>query len=136
MRAHYALDQRRDDRRGPGCKFACFQMHVNLATQIRKRGAQVCCAGRKTVVHDHDAILIDDCLLKGTRPQIESDVNFVHADVSSFWLLETLKGTTGLLSRRRHLLLETYLKARTFIVPLDRSGGCAFCIIIGPAEVE
>ena len=125
MRADYALDQWGDDRRGPWCQLARFQMHVNLAMQSRKGVAQVRFAGWETAVHHHGALVVEGSLLKRTRPQIQSDVNFVHADVS-FSLNNQVLEKAGSLSRWRHLLLETYLKARTFIVPLDASGGRVF----------
>src|SRR5450432_2923022 len=59
-------------------------MHVNLTTQISKRLAQVCFTGWETAIHGLGALVVDSSLLKRTRPHVESDVNFLHADVSSF----------------------------------------------------
>src|SRR6185437_11740649 len=85
MRTHYTLDQRGNYCGGPRRQLTRFQMHVDLTTQIRKGAAQVCFAGGETAIHRLHALVVDGCLLKRTRPQIEPDVNFVHADVSSFW---------------------------------------------------
>jgi hypothetical protein len=58
-------------------------VHLNLATLIRECRSQVCFTGRETSIHFNRAIGLDGYLLKITRPQIESDVNYLHADVSS-----------------------------------------------------
>jgi hypothetical protein len=58
-------------------------MHVHLALLIRKGGAQIRFTSRETSIHLNRAIAPDAYLLKTTRPKIESDVNYLHADVSS-----------------------------------------------------
>src|SRR2546421_6818491 len=59
-------------------------MHVNLAPLIRECSPQVCFAGGEATIHSHRAITVHGYLLKTTRPHVESDVNCLHADVSSF----------------------------------------------------
>src|SRR5260370_22934774 len=58
-------------------------MHVYLAPLIRKCRAQICFTGSETSIRGHRPISADGHLLKSTRPEIESDVNYLHADVSS-----------------------------------------------------
>jgi len=65
-------------------------MHVDLTTLIGKGFDQIGFAGGKLAVHLTHPSFIDRYLMKITRPQINSDVNLVHADVSSFDFEKTI----------------------------------------------
>src|SRR5687767_10647185 len=84
MRADHAGDQGRDNGGSPGRQLTSFKMHMDLPMQICQRAAQVGLAGGETAIHSNGALVAEGRLLKRTRPEIESDVNFLHADVSSF----------------------------------------------------
>src|SRR6185436_13018523 len=84
MRTDHPAHQRPDDGNGPWRQLARFQMHVYLATLIGKGFDQIGFAGDELPIHLTHPGFIDRYLMKITRPKIESDVNYVHADVSSF----------------------------------------------------
>jgi hypothetical protein len=60
-------------------------------------GPQLSFTGGETSIHFNRAIGPDGYLLKTTRPQIESDVNYLHADVSSLKVLEKAKGKSRMI---------------------------------------
>src|SRR4030095_9971777 len=83
MRTDDALHQRANNSADPRGQLARFQVHLNFTAQISEGLSQIGFAGGELadVANGPDRINCD--LLKHTRPEIESDVNLVHADVSS-----------------------------------------------------
>src|SRR5260370_35564189 len=71
-------------------------MHVDPTILIRKCRPQASFTGGETSIHFNRAISPNGYLLKTTRPEIESDVECVHADVSSF---DLCKKPLGIKSR-------------------------------------
>src|SRR5260370_23222152 len=67
-------------------------MHVYLTLQVRKGFDQMGFAGGEVPIHSAHPMVIQSHLLKITRPEIKSDVNCVHADVSSFDLFANTIG--------------------------------------------
>jgi len=63
--------RRAEQKHAAEARLACSHAHYALEP------------GGVTAVQGHDALVVVSCLMKRTRPQIESHVNFVHADVSS-----------------------------------------------------
>ena len=57
-------------------------MHVYLTLQVREGFDQIGFAGGEVAIHSAHPIVIQSHLLKITRPEIEPDVNYAHADVS------------------------------------------------------
>jgi hypothetical protein len=82
MRADHPLDQRRNYRSSPGRQLPSFQVHVYLTLQVREGFDQIAFAGAEVPIHSAHPIVIQSHLLKITRPEIEPDVNYAHADVS------------------------------------------------------
>jgi hypothetical protein len=83
MGTDHALHQRLDHGRSPGCQFAGFQMHVQLTAQVSEGLFQIQFTGAEAAIHSRRASARDGYLMKRTRPKIESDINYAHADVSS-----------------------------------------------------
>src|SRR5512132_3143554 len=107
MRTDNALNQRADNGGDPGGQLARFQVHLNITAQISECLSQISFAGRKPAIVANCPDRIDGYLLKHTRPEIESDVNLVHADVSS---LKQVLEKAGSLSCWRHLRLTLNLE--------------------------
>jgi hypothetical protein len=59
-----------------------FQVHVDLTLQVREGFDQIGFAGLEVAIHSAHPMVIQNHLLEITRPKIESDVNYAHADVS------------------------------------------------------
>src|SRR5258705_1852465 len=108
-------------------------MDVYLVLQVREGFDQIGFTGAEVAINSAHPMVIQSHLLKITRPQIEPDVNYAHADVSfpknRYW-------KSRIVSCRRHLLLETYFVSPTFIVPLDASGGRVFRNLIRPLMLD
>jgi hypothetical protein len=106
-------------------------VHLNVTSQISECLSQISFAGREPAIVVNCPDRIDGYLLKYSRPEIEYDINLVHADVSS---LKQVLEKAGSLSCWRHLRLNLFERP-TFIVPLDASGGSVFRIKPGAAKV-
>src|SRR5260370_39378654 len=109
-------------------------MHVDPTILIRKCRPQASFTGGETSIHFNRAISPNGYLLKTTRPEIESDVECVHADVSSF---DFVKKPLGIKSRMIILPetsadLKLNFKARlsSYIGRERRAGGfyLYFCV--------
>ena len=58
-----------------------LQMHVNFTAHSGEGFNQIRLAGRQLAVQGAGSPLADRYLMKITRPQVDSDVNSVHAEV-------------------------------------------------------
>src|SRR6266536_5993721 len=107
-------------------------MHVDLPVQVCESFDQIGFAGRELPLERGRPAVVDHYLMKITRPKVDSDVRYIHAEVllslinqvlevpSSADGPETSVGSGSCLIQE---LLPLNFEGPTFIVPLDASGG-------------
>src|SRR6266852_6391480 len=140
MRTNHPGDQWPDNLTGPWRQLPGFQMHVDLATQVCEGFDQSGFAGDKLPVERVRPAVVDRYLMKFTRPKVDSDVRYAHAEVLLSLINQVLEMPSSAdgpeTSVREWFLLDTgatpaQFVSPTFIVPLDASGGSASRNLLG-----
>ena len=81
MRTNHPGDQRPDNLTSPRRQLARFQMHVDLPVQVGESFDQISFAGGELPVARGSPAVVDRYLMKITRPKVDSDVRYAHAEV-------------------------------------------------------
>src|SRR5260370_26827986 len=132
MRTNHPGDQWPDNLTGPWRQLPGFQMHVDLATQVCEGFDQSGFAGDKLPVERVRPAVVDRYLMKFTRPKVDSDVRYAHAEVLLSLINQVLEmpssadgpeTSVGSGSCSIQELLPLNFVSPTFIVPLDASAG-------------